>query len=56
MWNFKKCPRCRGDIFIDEDVEGCYEKCLQCGYEREVGKVAALRKNQRSEKDKNGIG
>ena len=36
MWNFKSCPRCKGDLFIDEDQNRCYEKCLQCGYEREL--------------------
>ena len=45
MWNFKKCPRCKGDIYIDEDSDRCYEKCLQCGYERELERVAATRKN-----------
>jgi len=36
MWSLKKCPRCKGDIFIDEDIGRMYEKCLQCGYEREI--------------------
>jgi hypothetical protein len=36
MWSYKSCPKCTGDTFIDQDVEGCYIKCLQCGYEREV--------------------
>ena len=55
MWNFKKCPRCRGDIFIDEDIEGDYEKCLQCGYERALEKATSSRKNRRSEKEKSGV-
>ena len=44
MWNFKKCPRCRGDIFIDEDTERCYEKCLQCGYERELERGSGFKR------------
>jgi hypothetical protein len=52
MWNFKKCPRCRGDIFIDEDSERCYEKCLQCGYERELEKVSVLRKSPEAGSEK----
>lgn len=28
---FKACPRCRGDMYLDEDVYGAYGKCLQCG-------------------------
>jgi hypothetical protein len=54
MWDFKKCPRCRGDMFIDEDSARSYEKCLQCGYERELERVSVVRKNPetRSEKAK----
>ena len=49
MWNFKKCPRCNGDIFIDEDIDNCYEKCLQCGYERELERVRARNHRKNSE-------
>jgi hypothetical protein len=55
MWSFKSCPRCRGDIFVDEDPDRCYEKCLQCGYERELERVKILRKNPRNEKEKVGV-
>jgi DNA-directed RNA polymerase subunit M/transcription elongation factor TFIIS len=40
MWKFNKCPKCSGDIFIDQDIGTSYEKCLQCGYERELVKVS----------------
>lgn len=49
MWNFKKCPRCNGDTYIDEDPDRDYEKCLQCGYERELERVAVVRKSRSSE-------
>ena len=55
MWNFKKCPRCRGDIFIDEDIENCYEKCLQCGYERELVKVSGSRKIKDADREPDGV-
>ena len=48
MWNFKKCPRCKGDTYIDDDIGGCYEKCLQCGYERELERVAVRKNDLRS--------
>ena len=32
MINFKKCPRCNGDILLDKDHFGWYIECLQCGY------------------------
>ncbi len=44
VWDFKKCPRCKGDIYIDEDAGVCYEKCLQCGYERELARVTVATK------------
>jgi predicted nucleic-acid-binding Zn-ribbon protein len=46
MWNFKKCPHCGGDTYIEEEIGGHYEKCLQCGYEREL--VMAKAGNARS--------
>jgi hypothetical protein len=36
MWKFKRCPRCGGDLFIYDDLDGWYEECLQCAYEREL--------------------
>ncbi len=51
MWIFKKCPRCRGDLFIDQDTDRCYEKCLQCGYEHEVSGA----KNHKPAKEKTGV-
>ncbi len=55
MWNFKSCPRCRGDIFIDEDTDKCYEKCLQCGYERELTMLNGANKNKDSQQEKTGV-
>jgi hypothetical protein len=28
---FKACPKCRGDMYLDEDSYGVFTKCLQCG-------------------------
>ncbi len=36
MWKLKSCPRCRGDIFIEKDLNGWFEQCLQCSYRHEV--------------------
>lgn len=35
IW-FKACPKCRGDIYLAEDIYGKYLKCLQCGYAQDV--------------------
>jgi DNA-directed RNA polymerase subunit M/transcription elongation factor TFIIS len=52
MWYLKNCPRCRGNIFIDEDVGGRFEKCLQCGYEREILNTSPVNKSQSGKKEK----
>ncbi|MCL5074540.1 MAG: hypothetical protein M1136_02660 [Chloroflexi bacterium] len=31
MW-LKACPRCGGDLFVEDDVGESYIICLQCGY------------------------
>jgi hypothetical protein len=28
----KSCPRCKGDVVLDNDHYGWYEQCLQCGH------------------------
>ncbi|MBI2329500.1 MAG: hypothetical protein HYU85_07725 [Chloroflexi bacterium] len=43
-WKLKSCPRCRGDIFIDRDLEGWwYEQCLQCSYRSELKNLAEFK-------------
>jgi hypothetical protein len=53
MWKFKGCPRCHGDVFVDEDIDKTYVKCLQCGYEREMEKASVAGDYSRS-KEKAG--
>jgi Zn ribbon nucleic-acid-binding protein len=36
MFRLKACPRCKGDLIINQERHVRYEECLQCGYEREV--------------------
>ena len=52
MWSLRKCPKCGGDVYIDEGVDQDYEVCLQCGYERALERVAVRRKSQASDTDK----
>ena len=33
-WKLKKCTHCGGDLFIDRDVDGWFEQCLQCSHTR----------------------
>jgi Zn ribbon nucleic-acid-binding protein len=43
-WHLKSCPRCRGDLFIDEMMKyrnGITEEvCLQCGHRQEINRPA----------------
>ncbi len=43
MWRLKSCPKCKGDLFVERDLDGWAESCLQCGYTREVGYVRDLK-------------
>ena len=43
MWKLKSCPRCKGDVFIDRDLDGWYEQCLQCAYRRELKNITKFK-------------
>jgi len=45
-WKFKSCPRCDGDMFIDRDLYGWYEQCIQCGYARDLRSTVKLEQQQ----------
>ena len=51
MWKLKSCPRCLGDIFIDRDLDGWHEQCLQCSYRRELKDLAEFRELSVKEKE-----
>jgi hypothetical protein len=31
-----RCPKCGGKIFFDKDYYGWYEKCIYCGWTRDL--------------------
>ncbi len=37
------CPRCKGDLWDNRDVYGCYFVCIQCGYYLTDSEEARLR-------------
>jgi len=39
-WKIKSCPRCGGDTFIESDMDGWYEQCLQCSHRLELKNIA----------------
>jgi len=42
-WKLKSCPRCGGDIFIDRDLDGWHEQCLQCSYRADLKSLAGFK-------------
>ena len=43
MWRLKSCPKCNGDIFVDKDIDGWYERCLQCGYNQDLETIVEVK-------------
>jgi hypothetical protein len=35
MWKLKGCPKCMGDLHIEQRQYEYEEQCLQCGFKRE---------------------
>ena len=48
MWKIKGCPRCGGDLFIEKDLNGWHEQCLQCSYNHELRDLPKLGKHASS--------
>ncbi len=36
MYWLKSCPKCQGDLCLEQDHYGAFKTCLQCGYLREL--------------------
>ena len=54
-WRLRNCPRCGGDMFIDKDLYGWFEKCLQCGYRCELRELDEFG-HHTLRKDKEAVG
>jgi hypothetical protein len=37
-----KCPKCGGKVYLDSDMYGWYEQCLQCGHTQNLEKVSPV--------------
>ena len=49
----KSCPRCKGDIILEQDHWGWYQQCIQCGYLRDLQNVVEV-KQQRVQEERKG--
>ena len=36
MYWFKQCPRCNGDLVVENDQYGIFVSCMQCGMCKDV--------------------
>ena len=45
-WRLKACSRCGGDVYIDKDIDGWFEQCLQCSYRHELKDLAQFKKQE----------
>ena len=36
MIYFNACPKCHGDLTLNQDGYGSYMSCLQCGFMRDI--------------------
>ena len=52
MWRFKGCPKCGGDLFVDYDVNGWYEQCLQCGYLHDLKTILQVKEEKPAKAEK----
>ena len=39
----KRCPKCGGNVYLDRDLYGWYEQCLQCGYTCDLKSIVEAR-------------
>ncbi len=52
MWRLKGCPKCSGDMFLEKDLDGWYERCLQCGYNRDMVTIVEVKQEPSTKRKK----
>ena len=45
MFYLKACPKCRGDLVVEQDFYGSFFRCFQCGLNLDV-EVRGLSQNK----------
>ena len=41
MFHLKGCPKCKGDLEVRSDRYGSLQRCLQCGWVKDIPDVIA---------------
>ncbi len=44
-----RCPKCGGNLYVDTDYYGTVEKCLQCGYSRDLEVIQPKKQEDKCE-------
>ncbi len=52
--DFRSCPRCQGDVHLNNDMYGDYRQCLQCGHTVDIPKKVKRRFNWAKSREKPG--
>ena len=52
MLKLKGCPKCGGDVQLDNDHYGWYEQCIQCGFMRDVPNIIEVKSKMVEEESK----
>ena len=41
-WKLNACPRCGGSLFVEKEIDGWYEQCINCAYRHELKDLTNL--------------
>jgi len=48
VMRFKSCPRCRGDMYLENDLYTWDEVCLNCGFHRVHSRICSGKPKKRT--------
>lgn len=51
----KVCPRCGGNMLLNNDLYGWYEQCLQCSYLRDLDDIFRVKEQPMEQVDKSEL-
>ncbi|MBA7558762.1 hypothetical protein ES708_00371 [subsurface metagenome] len=52
----KVCPRCGGNMLLNNDLYGWYEQCLQCSYLRDLDDIFRVKEQPMGQVENSELG
>lgn len=52
----KVCPKCKGNVLLNNDLYGWYEQCLQCSYLRDLDEIVKVKEQPTEEVENRELG